>query len=578
MKQSEKAKISLDTLNEYQRQAVLDQSRACVVNACVGSGKTTVLTQKVKYLLEEQQVPLEEMMVLTFTNRAADEIAERLGLNVGTSEDSTYYFGTFHSVAMKLLKERLPVEELGWTREFEVILPEDELELAKTLVKDYKLKIKYMNRLAKRLEQEYGAYILDGINGTPKYEDDLFVLMKFLEVEKRRLDRMSYDDLMRSAVTLLKKESYHPQWILVDEVQDCNMEQVEFLKLLYGPDTHLFAVGDPNQMIYGFRGGGETCFYQVKNYFDAKEISLPINYRSTPEILALANRFRQFGERIVGVEREELEHGDLGRDDLEQETANQGVSNRGASNVSNKIAVRQYYDPFQEAELLGERVLELVRDGVAFSDIAIFYRMQEQESFFSKAFERLNIPYGEESHGVQLMTLHAAKGLEFDYVFIVGLNQGLIPMVARGKGDLMEEQRLFFVGITRAQRFLELSYYTNPSIPQVQNRPSDFLMMLPKELLDWEKNPSVEERKANLQRLKQEVLQERQKKAENVAEVENTADKAYIEKTPENYPRLVRHAKYGEGTVVSEDDLTIEVNFEGYGVKSFLKMLGEIEE
>ena len=111
-------------LNEYQRAAVLDESPACVVNANVGSGKTTVLIEKILYLHLERQVPLEQMIVLTFTNKAADEITERLlRREPDITTEQVEGFGTFHSVALRLLKNRLPVEAAGWTKEFMVMDP-----------------------------------------------------------------------------------------------------------------------------------------------------------------------------------------------------------------------------------------------------------------------------------------------------------------------------------------------------------------------------------------------------------------------------------------------------------------------
>ena len=160
-------------LNSYQKEAVLDESPACLVNANVGSGKTTVLTEKVRYLLEERLVPYEKMMVLTFTNKAADEIAERLGI-----EKSMWGFGTFHSVARQLLCKYLPEkctvegtdravnqnETTDWKREFEVIEPEEELQMLLELADANGYKIKYKNRLHARQENDYEAYL----QGKPK--------------------------------------------------------------------------------------------------------------------------------------------------------------------------------------------------------------------------------------------------------------------------------------------------------------------------------------------------------------------------------------------------------------------------
>ena len=149
-----------EKLNEYQKMAVLDESPACVVNANVGSGKTTVLIAKVLYLYLEKKVPLEDMLVLTFTNKAAQEILSRLLLREPElSPEQRAEFGTFHSVALRLLKEKLPVEKAGWDRDFSVMEPEEETDLVQRIIKEEKLNIKYKNGLKKRLEQEYKAYL-----------------------------------------------------------------------------------------------------------------------------------------------------------------------------------------------------------------------------------------------------------------------------------------------------------------------------------------------------------------------------------------------------------------------------------
>ena len=120
---------------------MLDESHACVVNANVGSGKTTVLIEKILYLHLERKVPLEDMVVLTFTNKAADEITERLlRREPGITPEQVQGFGTFHSVALRLLKNRLPVEAAGWTEEFTVMDPDEELELALDIISERGLK------------------------------------------------------------------------------------------------------------------------------------------------------------------------------------------------------------------------------------------------------------------------------------------------------------------------------------------------------------------------------------------------------------------------------------------------------
>ena len=162
-------------LNEYQKAAVLDESSACVVNANVGSGKTTVLIEKILYLHLERQVPLEQMIVLTFTNKAADETTGRLLRRESClSQEQVQGFGTFHSVALRLLKNRLPVEDAGWTKEFTVMDPDEETDLALDIIAEHGLKVKYRNRLKKRLEQGGQAYLSGKTEG--RYKGDLFRL------------------------------------------------------------------------------------------------------------------------------------------------------------------------------------------------------------------------------------------------------------------------------------------------------------------------------------------------------------------------------------------------------------------
>lgn len=580
------------TLNPYQKEAVLDENPACLVNANVGSGKTTVLIEKVRYLHEKKQIPYEKMAVLTFTNKAADEIAERLSRKEAElTEEELWGFGTFHSVALRILRRFLPkkteegAEAREWNREFTVITPEDEMEMVLTIAKEGGYKIKYQNRLKKRMEEDYAAYRKGRTQG--KYKDDLFQIFPLLEKAKRQQNKMSFADLLDEGTHVAKEqeEVLDLKWIIVDEVQDSDEKQLEFLEALKGEQTRFFAVGDPNQVIYSWRGTGPNMFFLIKHKFGAKELSLPVNYRSSEVILEAANRFLQFGGKI------------------------EGSAGRGE-----KILVRNHYDSFIEAEYLTERIRELHAQGFAYREIAVFYRVQKQAEILEKVFERAGLPFvlpakrkededpvPEKPHmirehfaqerieqsaseqaeeheqlpeektveedAVQLMTLHASKGLEFDYVFIIGMNQGLIPLRCKSIEQEEEERRLFFVGLTRARKNLELSYYTNPTIPGTYETPSNYLRMLPEELLDWEEKPGSESRKANLQKLRKETRELIREKKQEEEEQKET-------RKPE---RKGRHPKYGEGEIISEDEMMIELEFPGYGKKQFLKAFGEVE-
>lgn len=711
-------------LNEYQKAAVLDESPACVVNANVGSGKTTVLIGKILYLHLDRNVPLEKMTVLTFTNKAADEIVERLRkIKPDIAPDQVQGFGTFHSVALRMLKNSLPVEEAGWTKEFTVMDPDEETDLAMKIIQEHGLKVKYKNRLKKRLEQEYQNWLAG--KAESRYRDDLYRLYPLLAEEKKRQNKMSFADLLRVSTELLRLKnaepggehseedsdrSSGPAWILVDEVQDSDAMQIEFLEAMResgkGEPAKIFAVGDPNQVIYSWRGTGDNMFYLIKHRFGAKELTLPVNYRSNASILAAANRFLQFGNRIQGIREEEQ-----------------------------RITVRNHYDPFQEAEYLAEKIQTLHRNGKSYREIAVFYRLQSQSGILEKVFDRYGIPYelsvkktlkdipvldwlvkvlrvsvnpadtqmaaevladpgygeesmylrmtefsvetgkresvsagelfayfglrealhpssagyqenerlvmdflekmcascnkemesgqgnftaavrefinssalygmktdaGEKSPGdisecegagpepdekdreaspdkVNLMTLHASKGLEFDTVFIIGVNQGMIPLRCKNFEQEEEERRLFFVGITRAENNLELSWYTNPGEPGAIGEPSRYLRMIPEQLLDREGSGKTESersgeseggdgRKSDLHQLRKQVQEQIRLKRESVQKKEKEPKVIWV-----------RHRKYGEGILISEDDMMIEAEFRGYGRKKFLKAFGEVE-
>lgn len=671
----------LERLNPYQKEAVLDESEACVVNANVGSGKTTVLIAKILYLHYARQIDYSSMVVLTFTNKAANEIRERLLIvDKCIRLEELCGFGTFHSVALGLLRSSLPVEELGYTKEFQVIELDEELDLAMELIHRENLKIKYKNRLKKRLEQAMS--VQDEEKKVSRYGDDLFTLAALLKEEKIKQDKMSFFDLLFYTTLLLDKSRSKFQWIIIDEVQDSDGMQMAFIDKLMGGGARLFAVGDPNQVIYSWRGSVFNVFYTLKKRYQARELSLPINYRSSTSILEAARCFLQNGADLTGIREQ-----------------------------GSKIVVKRQYDPFSEACYLAGRIGELHKNGVLYKEIAIFYRLQNQSQILEEVFQREGIPfevslkktvhdipvlnwvmkvfryslnpndtasgiyavsnkeygahvtvkeagkmirekeagccellqkmmefqtecracrdvgavydyfefdryihptsssYGEDresiwaligiileyagekeldfldgmrdfinssalygvnilqkeinsdADSVKLMTLHASKGLEFSHVFIVGVNYGLIPLRTKGMEEEEEERRLFFVGITRAKDQLELSYYINPGYNRVEPEASSYIRMIPPYLV--QNDEAGDEEPVNLQELKRQIQALKDEKRDE-AEQESPVIR-------------VRHKKYGIGTVIREDDMMVEVEFEGYGAKEFMKCFSELE-
>lgn len=674
----------LEKLNEYQKEAVLDESNACIVNANVGSGKTTVLISKIVYLHYARNVSYRDMIVLTFTNKAANEIKERLigsGSSIQMEELET--FGTFHSVALHLLQSIMPMEKLGYTKDFLVIEPEEELDVAMQVIQEKKLRIKYKNRLKKRLEQAMAIQI-EG-QKISRYNDEIFQLVKLLKEEKIRQNKMSFSDLLKNANALLDDYKVEPKWIIIDEVQDSDKLQLDFIDKLKSVSTRLFAVGDPNQVIYTWRGSTLNVFYTLKHKYNAKELSLPINYRSSSSILEAAKCFLQDGSSLIGIRE-----------------------------PGSKIVVKSQYNSFNEACYLADKIREIHKSGVPYNEIAVFYRLQNQSQVFEDVFLKNDLPYevslkktirdipvlnwviklfrfsanhndlssgiyvlsnkdyGERiaeteagkilkdqsdnselftkmhefahkcseimksdeiynyfefdkyirptaatykedkesiyalldiimeyvkekqmtflkgltdfinssalygvnilqkdinsnTDAVKLMTLHASKGLEFSYVFITGVNYGLIPLQPRGMEQEEEERRLFFVGITRAKDYLELSYYTNPDYYRAEPWESRYIHMIPQQLIQ---NDSVKSADVNLQELKKQIQE---------AKTEKKKEEASVESANQVSSKQVSHKKYGTGKVLKEDETMIEVEFENYGVKEFVKAFSELE-
>ena len=229
----------------------------------------------------------------------------------------------------------------------------------------------------------------------------------------------------------------------------------------------------------------------------------------------------------------------------------------------------------------------------------ITYQKEQQKNVVEGFSEFLNMAslYGmnilkkeihNENDTVKLMTLHASKGLEFSHVFITGVNYGLIPLQTKNFEEEEEEQRLFFVGITRAKEHLELSYYTSPGQYRAAPGPSRYLRMIPGNLVEGQEKDK-ESSATHLQDLKRQILAERGEHRElqeagkisggkNPSENTGTKNISVGNETVTTEKRRVRHPKYGTGSVVREDDMMLTVDFDDYGEKELMKMFSGLEE
>ena len=357
----------LQRLDPHQLQAVLQTDPAALVRAQVGSGKTTVLTHRLLYLHFVEGVPLRDVAVLTFTNRAAGELRDRVQALCAPDvlpADAFWLMGTFHSVARALLARRLPLQSLGFTPEFTVIDEHERDELHERLIAEHGLSIKYRRQLGRRLDAlRQGG---DGLHGVMKRPDDLTRLVELAQQEQRRRNVMTFDDLIDRCTELLQAHPLDPapRHILVDELQDCDARQLDLLAALAGTDSGLFAVGDPNQVIYSWRGGRADVFQLLRDRSGARVYGLPRNYRSTATILQ--------GARAL-------------LDPSEAELA--PVRARGR-----RIRVRRHHDALQEGLYLAAHLRQRQAAGLPLSTVAVLARTRRQLEPIAATLQRADIP------------------------------------------------------------------------------------------------------------------------------------------------------------------------------------------
>jgi len=365
---------SLAKLNAWQLRAVFAQDDAALVRAQVGSGKTAVLVHKVIWLHLCHAIPLADMAVLTFTNKAAREIRQRISALAQTSsksirDDDTWLVGTFHGVARALLQKSLPVERTGWTRNFRVLDETQRSELWQRLIEQNHLNIGYINKLPARMEAlRRGKLRYGGM----KSDDDLQELHLLAKRERQRINALDFDDLIELTVELLPlAQNAPPKWVIVDEFQDCEPRELQMLRHLRGETAKFFAVGDPMQVIYAWRGSSPKLFDKIQEEFGCVEYSLPVNYRSTLHILAAA--------RAV-----------LGKQILQQSAPTAELI--GVRPAGERLVIRRQHNAFLEGVYLVHALQMQRKAGVLWREMAILFRMRRQGTALAAILRDHGIP------------------------------------------------------------------------------------------------------------------------------------------------------------------------------------------
>lgn len=584
----------LNTLNQAQKKAVLATEGPMIILAGAGSGKTRVLTFKVAYLIEEKKVSPENILMVTFTNKAAQEMKERMDSLLSSSAKPL--ITTFHSLCARILRKE--GHFVGLTSSFVIYDSADQLEVVKEAMKELGVDTKEYKPAAihAMISQAKNDMITAGAYSDlakSHFQQVAALIYRVYEKLLKANNAVDFDDLILKTVQLFKEnlpvlQKYQEQfhYILIDEYQDTNKSQYQLTKLLGAKWQNVCVVGDFSQSIYSWRGadfrnlsrfstdfpkaqtfelsqnyrstqkildaashvisnntthpvlklwtenadGDDVVLYEAKNEQDEAEFILrsirsrsysdiAVLYRTNAQSRALEEVFLHYGVpyTLVGgtrfYERREIKdvlaylrllsnpkdmvsyrrieklgkgrlakfielQGEIGDDIKEHATIDL------MDMVFQKTGYLEQYDEADEEDRDRlENIKELRSVALAFPDLTQFLEnvsLVEQEQLPDK-------PIQERKNAITLMTLHAAKGLEFPIVFMIGMEEGLFPhsRSLMDKTELEEERRLAYVGMTRAMEKLYLTYARKRLFfgQRTSNTISRFIMELPERVL-----------------------------------------------------------------------------------------------
>jgi DNA helicase-2/ATP-dependent DNA helicase PcrA len=563
----------LKDLNQPQQEAVTFGEGPLLILAGAGSGKTRALTYRAAYLIKEKAVPPDRILLVTFTNKAANEMKERVKKLVGDKQDLPFA-GTFHSFCAKLL--RIEGKEIGIPSNYVIYDEDDSLELIKQAMANLNISNKtHKPKAVKIMISQAKNELINALEYSQLVRGPFQKVVSQVYLEYRRLlkqyEALDFDDLLMEAVRLLRKSKnvlgkYQDKfrYVLVDEYQDTNKAQYELTKLLAGRWRNLCAVGDFSQSIYSWRGADFRNLKRLEQDFpDLTVINLEQNYRSTQSILEAANQVitkntmhpvlklwakTGLGEKLkifeAGNEKEEAEFivdqikqrggkyshmAVLYRTNAQSRVIEEtfiragiayvlvgGVKFYSRREIKDCLAYLRYLKnpkdviSYKRLEKLGkrkldkflewmekskgkiermnskeilEKILEVTgylerfdkkdeEDLMRLENVKELKSVAEEFSGLTEFLENVALveqtdilpekPKSEQEKkkAVTLMTLHASKGLEFKVVFMIGMEEGLFPHSRSmlDRGELEEERRLCYVGITRAMEEVYFSY------------------------------------------------------------------------------------------------------------------------
>lgn len=365
----------LKNMNEKQKEAILMTEGPVLAIAGAGSGKTSVLTRRIAYLIYEKNIHFENILAITFTNKAAKEMKQRVYELIHVSNPNMW-ISTFHAMCSRILRQH--IELIGYKKTFQIIDDDDVKQMIKSIMKKLNYDTKVLNPKTVKnyvIKLKYDKSVLDNIEAP--FEDVVKSVYRRYNQHLQENNLLDFEDLIVLTIRLLKERKeirdYYQEkfkYVLIDEFQDTNNIQYELVSLLLGKNKNIFIVGDEDQSIYAFRGANiENIRKFKKDYPTFHLVLLEENYRSTNTILKAANQ-------IIKNNRNRISKNLFSSKGLgEPITHFKGVTAR------------------DEVEFVATKVLELNRKGYTYNDVAILYRANSTSRTFEEIFMQKQIPY-----------------------------------------------------------------------------------------------------------------------------------------------------------------------------------------
>ncbi len=367
-------------MNNMQQKAVFCTEGPLLILAGAGSGKTTVLVNRIAYILQSDLCRPWQILAITFTNKAAGELKERIQNAVPDGGDEIWA-ATFHSTCARILRRY--GDRIGYSSHFTVYDTADQKSLVKKVMKELNIDEKHtpvkvvLAEISKAKDKMQTPEDMLKIADYDSRKKDIAKIYQLYQAELKNSDAMDFDDMLCNTVSLFEKcpdvlEYYQNlfKYIMVDEYQDTNKVQYKFVAMLAAKSQNICVVGDDDQSIYKFRGATiENILSFEENFKNAKVIRLEQNYRSTKTILNAANHV------------------------IENNTARKGKTLWTENKNGEKITVHTALSEREEASYIAQKILDGVANGRKFSDYAVLYRMNAQSNALESAFARSGIPH-----------------------------------------------------------------------------------------------------------------------------------------------------------------------------------------